>query len=92
MTRKELTHKIRELKAQLASTYYFASIEIQKLGTDKLTASGVLVCLYHIGGEEASIPFMVKDGFSKETIDALHADINRSYELAVMPKPVRRNK
>ena len=87
-TRKQLKSKIRELQASHASTYHFASQYVRKLSTDNYMASGIVVCLYKIGGDEAAPPFMIQNGFSKETIACLLADIKRSYDWAVEFKPV----
>jgi hypothetical protein len=86
-TKKQLEHEVLELKAQLAFTYHFASEAVGKLSTKSYMGSGVLVCLYKLGGNEACLPFVVRDGFSDTTINALKGDIVRSYELATMFKP-----
>jgi len=86
-TKKQLEHEIVELKAQLSSVYAFAPAYIAKLGEDRLMSSGVLVCLYNIGGKEACPPFLIKDGFSKDTIKALYGDLKKSYDLSTLFKP-----
>lgn len=85
-TRAELARKVKELEAQLAFTYHNASLTISKAG-DSHMASGVLVQLHSLGGKEITPPFVVRDGLSQETINALHADIVRSWEIATMFKP-----
>lgn len=86
-SRADLERQIMELKAQMASTYHFASATIDKAG-DQLMASGALLRLEALGGRELIPPVLIKDGLSKETIAAIHADLVRSYELATMFKPV----
>jgi hypothetical protein len=86
-TNKQLTREVLELKAQLASAYHFAAKTLGQASTAKLMASGVLVQLTGIGGKELVVPFMVKDGLSEETIEALHSDITKSYDMSVMFKP-----
>lgn len=76
--------QILELESQLAHRYQFANIAIDKTGTDRLMASGVLLQLTGIGGKELINPVMIKDGLSKETIEAIKKDLKRSYDLTVM--------
>lgn len=85
-SRADLERKVRELKAQLAFTYHNASLTIGRAG-DSHMGSGVLVQLHSLGGKEITPPFVVRDGLSQETINALHADIVRSWEIATMFKP-----
>ena len=88
MTSKiELRQKIKELEGQLASSYHFADAQIHRTGTDYLMASGVLLELTFIGGKQAIPPVVIKDGLSIETIEAIKADLVRSYERAVAFKP-----
>jgi hypothetical protein len=84
-TKADLRREVMELKAQLASTYHFADATLNKAGA--LMGSGVLVQLTALGGRELTVPFVIRDGFSAETIAALRADINRSYDLATLYKP-----
>jgi hypothetical protein len=86
LTRKQLKRQVVELKAQLASTYHFANQSIDKASTDYLMCSGVLLELSGIGGKEIISPVVIKDGLSVETIQAIKADIKRSYDLATMFK------
>lgn len=86
-TRAQLEREVMELKAQLASTYHFATATLHKAG-DQLMASGALLRLEALGGRELIPPVLIRDGLSKETIAAIHADLVRSYELATMFKPV----
>ena len=83
----QLRHEVMELEAQLAHAYHFASAYLDKVGTSHLMASGVLVQMHFLGGKEAIPPVVIKDGLSKETIEALKADLLRSYNLAVVFKP-----
>jgi hypothetical protein len=87
-TKAQLRHKIKELEAQLASTYHFAGCHIGKTSTDHLMGSGVLLELTLLGGRQAIPPVVIRDGLSKETIEAIKADMRRSYDLAVAFKPV----
>lgn len=82
----QLERKVLELEAQLSYTYHHANLTIDKTSTDHLMASGVLLQLSFIGGKDAIPPVMIKDGLSKETIEAIKADLKRSYDLSVMFK------
>lgn len=86
-TKNELKQEIKELKAQLARTYHFVSTSLSKTGTDKMMGSGVMLELTALGGRQLIIPVMIRDGLSKETIDAIQKDIIRSYKLTVELKP-----
>lgn len=79
--------EILELKAQLAHVYHFAKATIDKAGEKYMMGSGVLVQITALGGREIVLPFMVKDGLSQDTIEAIKADIIRSYELTTVFKP-----
>lgn len=86
-SRLELERKVRELEAQLAHQYHFASRTIDKAGIKSLTGSGVIISLVTLGGREIIEPVCIRDGLSPETIAALKADFARSYDIATMFKP-----
>lgn len=86
-TRADLQREIVELKAQMAGRYHYASAEIHKAGSEHMMASGVLVQLHALGGREITVPFVVRDGLSDDTIAALRRDIARSYATATELKP-----
>jgi hypothetical protein len=79
---KQLEREVKELKAQLSSSYHFAHQTIDKASIDRLLGSGVLLELTGIGGKEIISPVMILNGLSKETIEALKADFKRSYDYA----------
>lgn len=83
----ELERKLREAEAAQVHHYHFASATIDKASTDHLLGSGVILTLTVLGGREICAPVMIRDGLSKETIEALKADFVRSYENAVEFKP-----
>lgn len=90
-TRAQLEMEIVQLNAQLAHVYHFATQNLHKAGTKTRMGSGVMLELTAYGskGERIIDPVMIKDGLSDETIAALRADLQRSYDLAVMFKPVQ---
>lgn len=87
ITKKALKHKIIELEAQLASSYYFADTSIKKASKKYMMASGVLLNLHALGGAEIIPPVVIRDGLSDATIKAIRADIVRSYQRATENKP-----
>lgn len=86
-TRQQLLTKVAELEAQLASTYHFASVQLDRAGSQVHQASAVIVRLTSLGGKEVTPPFAVLDGLSPATIDALRADILRSWHKATEFRP-----
>lgn len=94
-TKAELTRQIRELEAQLIHRLHYADLELEKVSTDHLKASSVIVDLKVYGeGAKQLEPFMIKDGLSLETIAALREDIKRTWALrtAFKPRNVGENK
>lgn len=83
----DLERKLQEALAGQAHVYHFADYSLHKASTDHLMASGVIVTLTVLGGREICNPVLIRDGLSKETIEALRADFRRSYELATHYKP-----
>jgi hypothetical protein len=83
----ELTRKLRESDAGHAHRYYFSCEEINGASTDHLMASGVVLTLTALGGREIIAPVLIHDGLSKETIEALKADLRRSFGLVTRFKP-----
>lgn len=85
--RNKLIRENEELKAQLVHKYHFASKELDKLGTDSMMASAVILSLKSLGGLKTCGPVAIRNGLSKETIEAIKADLKRSYEEAIEFKP-----
>lgn len=87
VSRQTLRQRIKELEAQIASTYHFADATIEKAGQNHMMASGVLLELTALGGRQLINPVVIKDGLSETTIAAIRADLRRSYEQSVSFKP-----
>ena len=83
----KLTRERDEALAGQVHTYHFASYALNKLSTDHLTASGLVLSITVLGGREPFAPVLIRDGLSKETIAALKADLARSYNAAIAFKP-----
>lgn len=91
-TRADLQRKLKEMEAQLASTYHFASATLDNAAYPKLIASAVIVELTALGGRQLINPVAIRGGLSQETIDCLRKDIARSWDEATEFKPVRESK
>lgn len=83
----KLTRERGEALAGQAHVYHFASYALDKLSTDHLAASGLILSITMLGGREPFSPVLIMDGLSKETIAALKADLVRSYNKAIEFKP-----
>jgi hypothetical protein len=83
----ELERQLHEAKAAQVHNYHFASTGLDKLSTDRLMGSGVILSMTVLGGHTTFKPVLIRDGLSKETIAAIKADLVRSYKLAVELKP-----
>lgn len=86
-TRAQLARQVKELEAQLSAAYHFAAQELRGMAKRDFRASAVLVEVTALGGAPLLRPIAIRDGLSRETIDALQADILRSYASAVEFKP-----
>lgn len=85
-TRAQLERELMELKAQMPSTYHFATQTLHTAG-EQLMASGALLRLEALGGKQLIPPVVIRDGLSRETIEAIYRDLCRSYDLSVLFKP-----
>ena len=79
--------KLKEAIASQVHVYHFADLALNKLSTDNLVGSGVILELTVLGGKTGIEPIFIRDGLSKETIKAIQSDLKRSYDLATMFKP-----
>lgn len=86
-TRAQLARQVKELEAQLSAAYHFAAHDLRNMAKRDFRASAVIVEVTALGGAQLLKPIAIRDGLSKETLDALHADILRSYASAVEFKP-----
>lgn len=86
-TKQQLLREIKELRAQMAFSYHFASMEVKKSSGNHLLGSAVIIEITGLGGKQILQPIAINDGLSPETVAALHADILRSYERATELKP-----
>lgn len=82
-----LKRKLVEVEGQLASTYFFAGVGVDKATRASCMGSGILITMHYLGGKAVCEPFVLKDGPSDETRAALMADLSYSYDKAVEFKP-----
>lgn len=78
-TREQLEQRIKDLEAQLPSTYRSAKNAMNKAG-DALTASAAVITISAFGGRTIVQPVAILDGLSKETIECIKNDIQRSLD------------
>ena len=86
-TNAVLRREAKELLAGQVHQYHYAEKEVEKASIDHIMGSGVILELTVLGGRELVKPVLIRDGLSKETIEAIQADLCRSYELATTFKP-----
>lgn len=82
-TKADLKRRVKELEAQLAHQYFFATIGLDKATIEKTFGSAVILELTFLGGTKVIEPVAIKDGLSDKTIAAIKADLKRSYERTV---------
>lgn len=86
-TRAQLEQNIYELEAQLIHCLHFADATLHRASTDHLAGSAVIVELTVLGGRKICEPFAIDGGLSKETIEALKADMRRTFATKTEFKP-----
>ena len=84
---EELENKLRSAQAYQVHKLHFASYALDKLSTDKMLGSGVIISITYLSGKEIFEPTMISNGLSPETIAALQADMRRSFESRIELKP-----
>lgn len=84
---KILKRKLYEANAQRISNAHFTIPELYKFGKDKMLGSVVIIEMSALGGKLKLEPFSICDGLSKYTLNALEADIRRSFEHQVCFHP-----
>lgn len=83
----ELERKLQEALAGQAHRYKFAQEGLKKAGEKHLAGSGIVLTMTVLGGRELFEPVVIRDGLTEATIEALNAEMVRSYELATLYKP-----
>ena len=83
----ELENKLRSAEAFQIHKLHFASYALDRLSTDNMHGSGVIISITSITGEPLVEPTVISGGFSPETVAALQADMRRSFEKHTEFKP-----
>lgn len=86
-SRVQLERKLLEAEALQIHRCHFADAYRAAIEPGSFMGSGVVLQLSAIGGREIFKPVIIKDGLSPETIEAIRADLRRSYELLTEFKP-----
>lgn len=84
-----LQRKTKKLELQnslIAENYHYASIDLMELKDYR--GKYVVIKAYDMNGKEILRPVAIKDGLSKDSINALLDDIKRSYDEAVAFAPI----
>lgn len=76
-----LSRKLWETEAQLINRLASAFNEVEQASVDRFMASGVIITITALGGRELISPVLIRDGLSHATIEAIKADLVRSYKL-----------
>ena len=79
-TYAQLKRQVLELEAQSIWNLKNARREIKKTGENNFKASACIISITALGGREVVNAFAIRDGLSKETIDAIIKDIERTCE------------
>ena len=84
---EELENKLRSAEAYQVHKLHFASYALEKVSTDRMRGSGVIISITALSGKPIVDPTVVSGGLSPETIAALQADMRRSFEERTELKP-----
>ena len=84
---EELENKLRSAEAYQVHRLHFASYALDKISTDKMGGSGVIISITTLNGKPIVDPTVVSGGLSLETIAALQADMRRSFEKRMELQP-----
>lgn len=87
MRNQELERKLKETQSQLIHVLHFSCTDIAKASTDKMHGSGVIITVTALGGKPIIEPTCIVNGLSNATIQALRADMVRSFEYTTELKP-----
>ena len=79
--------KVRDLKAQLASTLGEAFDNLPKAGGETLMGSAAVLSINKLGGGQIVRPVAIRDGLTPESVLSLQRDVARSFESATLVNP-----
>ena len=80
-TYAQLERQLFELRAQTGAALRSARAVLDRAGSERQTASAVIITITELGGRLITDPFAIADGLSCDTIEALKRDITRTLVL-----------
>lgn len=80
-TYAQLERQLFELRAQTGIALRSARTALDRAGSERQTASAVIITISELGGRLITDPFAITDGLSHDTIEALRRDITRTLVL-----------
>lgn len=81
---KQLEHYLMLQKASDILNLSQAHYNLNDANQTKYKASGVIVEVKDLTGKTIVQPFTVSDGLSQDTIEALRADVKRTYDVRLL--------
>ena len=87
LTKTDFQRQAMENLAGQAHIYHFADKALARTSEDVMKCSGVIITITALGGKTLIEPVLIRDGLSKDTIEALRAELRKSYTLATLYKP-----
>jgi hypothetical protein len=85
LTKQALETKLRSAQAQHPSVYRDAIHRLHKAGKDAFLGSGVIIHVTRLDGTNVVDPFCIIDGLSEEGIQALIAEVRKTFEFVSRP-------
>ena len=77
-TYAQLARQLLELEAQSLWRLKEAKTDMPKASDEHLMASACVISITALGGRQIVAPFAITDGLSKETVDALIKEIDKT--------------
>jgi len=77
-TYAQLARQLLELEAQSLWSLKGAKDDMTRASEEHLKASACIISITALGGQQIVAPFAVSDGLSKETVDALIKEIDKT--------------
>jgi len=78
---------VSEAQSSYIHNYHFTSNEMLKLSSDKYMGSAVIIAMFDLKGKPLFKPTTITDGLSKNTINCLLDDLQRTFDHKIEFKP-----
>lgn len=82
-----LERKLNISEAGQIHRHHFADANLHRVVTDKMQGSGVILSMKFLSGDDVFDPVLIYNGLSKETVEAIKADLRRSFAHATELAP-----